>query len=290
MNQISSVLQPAEAGPDRAVTVHCLAGSSFELEVNSAETAREVAERIAAEVGHPAFLLVLTSGNCFIDQCQLLLHQVQHDEISYVVRKFGAGRVAMLWESLLEEKTLFDVAALNKTMSLTWLSNTAQPGHPTAQQPAEFVVWRRIRPKLGGHPTTQQPAEFDVWQRLRPEVGGHPTTQQPAEFDVWRQVQPELGGHPTTQQPAEFDVWRRLRPELGGRPTTSSLQSLTFGKEFNQSLEGIQLPSSLQSLTFGDDFDQRLEGIQLPSSLQSLTFGAMFNQSLEQPAKFDIWQ
>ena len=105
------------------MTVHCLADSSFELEVNSAETGREVAERIAAEVGHPAFLLVLTSGNCFIDQCQLLLHQVQHDEIWYVVRKFGAGRVAMLWESLLEEKTLFDVAALNETMSLTWLSN-----------------------------------------------------------------------------------------------------------------------------------------------------------------------
>ena len=72
----------AEAGPDRTVTVHCLAGSSFELDINSAETGREVAERIADEVGQPAGLLVLTSGDSIIDQCQLLLRQVQHDEIS----------------------------------------------------------------------------------------------------------------------------------------------------------------------------------------------------------------
>ena len=105
------------------MSVHCLAGSSFELEVNSAETGWEVTERIAAEVGHPAGLLVLTSGGCVIDQHQLLLHHVQHDEIWYVVRKLGAGRVAMLWERLLQEKTVSDVAALNETMSLTWYSN-----------------------------------------------------------------------------------------------------------------------------------------------------------------------
>ena len=94
MKQTLSVPQPAEAGPDKAkrtVSVHCLAGSSFELEVNSAETGWEVAERIAAGVGHPAGLLVLTSGGCVIDQRQLLLHQVQHDEIWYVVRRLGAG-------------------------------------------------------------------------------------------------------------------------------------------------------------------------------------------------------
>ena len=126
MKQNLSVPQPAAAGPDRAtrtVSVHCLAGSSFELEVNFAETGWEVAERIAAGVGHPAGLLVLTSGGCVIDQGQLLLHQVQHDEIWYLVRKLGAGRVAMLWERLLQERTLSDVGALNETMSLTWYSN-----------------------------------------------------------------------------------------------------------------------------------------------------------------------
>ena len=125
MKQILSVPQPAEASQDRAkqtVSVHCVAGSSFELDVNSAETGWEVAERIAAGVGHPAGLLVLTSGGCVIDQRQLLLHQVQHNEIWYVVQQLGAGRVAMLWERLLEERTLSDVAALNETMSLTWPS------------------------------------------------------------------------------------------------------------------------------------------------------------------------
>ena len=133
MKQILSTPQPAEASPDKAkrtVNVHCLAGSSFELEVNSAETGREVAERIAAGVGHPACLLVLTSGDCVIDQSQLLLHQVQHDEIWYVVRKLGAGRVAMLWKRLLKEKTLSDLAALNETMSLTWNSSQELEGIP----------------------------------------------------------------------------------------------------------------------------------------------------------------
>ena len=65
---------------------------------------------------------MLTSGGCVIDQRQPLLHQVQHDEIWYVVRRLGAGRVAMLYEHLLEESTLFHAAALNETMSLTWHS------------------------------------------------------------------------------------------------------------------------------------------------------------------------
>ncbi|CAE7335737.1 unnamed protein product [Symbiodinium sp. CCMP2592] len=129
MKQILSTPQPAEAGPDKAkhvVRVHCLAGSNLEV---------EVAERIAAGVGHPACLLVLTSGGCVIDQRQLLLPQVQHDEIWYVVRRLGAGRVAMLWERLLEEKTPSDVAALNETMSLTWYytkTSTGASNYPAA--------------------------------------------------------------------------------------------------------------------------------------------------------------
>ncbi|OLP74914.1 hypothetical protein AK812_SmicGene45402, partial [Symbiodinium microadriaticum] len=116
------------ASPDsakRTVNCHCLAGSSFELDVNC----------------DPAALLVLTCGGCIIDQRQLLLHQVQCGEIWYVVRKLGACRDAMLWECLLEEKTLCD--ALNETMSPTWFSNEKlnQGIQPTTQQPAEFDVW-----------------------------------------------------------------------------------------------------------------------------------------------------
>ena len=100
--QILSVPQPAEAGMGsfkQTVTVHCLAGSSFELEVESADTGWEVAGRIAAGVGHPAGLVVLTSGGCVIDQSQLLVDQVQHDKIWHVVRRLGAGRVATLYAS-----------------------------------------------------------------------------------------------------------------------------------------------------------------------------------------------
>ena len=106
------------------MSVHCLAGSSFELEVNSGETGWRVALRIAAGVGHPAELLMLTFGGCVIDlRLLLLLHQVLHGEITYVVRKLGVGRVAMLWERVLAGSY---VAALNKTELLTWKSRSSQ--------------------------------------------------------------------------------------------------------------------------------------------------------------------
>ena len=105
----------------QTVSVHCLAGSSFGLEVNSAETGWDVAVHIASRSGHPAETLVLTSGGCVIDQREPLLHQVQHGEITYVVQKLGAGRAFRSWQRLLEEKTLSDtdVVALNETVSLT---------------------------------------------------------------------------------------------------------------------------------------------------------------------------
>ena len=212
MKQILSTPQPAEARPDKAkrtVNVHCLAGSSFELEVNSAETGREVAERIAAGVGHPACLLVLTSGDCVIDQSQLLLHQVQHDEIWYVVRRLGAGRVAMLWERLLEEETLpdvADVAALHETMSLTWYSDQ------------------------------------DLNQGIQ-----LPSSLQSLTFgDMFDQ---SLEGIQLPSSLQSLTFGREFNQSLEGIQLPSSLQSLTFGLGFDQSLEGIHLPSSLRSLT-----------------------------------------
>ena len=162
----------------QTVNVHCLAGSSLELEINSGETGRDVAERIADRLGHPTERLVLTSGGCVIDERQPLLHQVQHEEITYVVQKLGAGGVAMRWERLLTEKTLTDVAALNENhVTDLGFRPKAQPEHRTSRQPAEFDFWRQVQPELAGHPTTRQSAEFDFWRQVQPEPGWHPTTQ-----------------------------------------------------------------------------------------------------------------
>ena len=126
----------------------------------------------------------------------------------------------MLWERLLGDKSLSDVATLNETMSLTWYSS--QELNQSIQLPGSLqslTFGFDFNQSLEGIqlPTslqtsaTRQPAQFDLRRQLRPELGGHPTAQQPAEFDAWRKVQPELGGHPTTRQPAEFDVRRQPR-------------------------------------------------------------------------------
>ena len=128
--------------------------------------------------------------------------------------KFGARRAAMLWERLLDEKTLSDVdgAALNEIMSLTWYSGRKHRSIQLyTQQPAEFDVWLCVQPVPGGHPTSEKPADFDFWPRVQPAVGGIPSTQQPAKFDVWTPFQPKLGGCPITQLPAGIDVWRNVQ-------------------------------------------------------------------------------
>ena len=276
---LQSVPQHAEAGrPDTAqqtVSVHCLAGSSFELEVNSAETGWDVAVHIASRTGHPAETLVLTSGGCVIDQHEPLLHQVQHGEITYVVQKLGAGRAARSLQRLLEEKTLSDtdVAALNETVSLTWRVNQSLQGIQLPSRPAELDVWCVVQPEPGGHPATQPPAEFDVWPRVQPELGGHPTTQQPAEFDVWRQVQPELGWHPTTQQPAEFDVWVPLQPEPEGHPTT-------------QQPAEFDVWGPLQPEPEGHPTTQQPAELDVWPRLRPEPGG---HPTTQQPAEFDVW-
>ena len=114
-----------------------------------------------------------------MDQGQLLLHQVQHDEIWHVVRRLGAGRVAMLWERLLGDKSLSDVATLNETMSLTWYSS--QELNQSIQLPSSLqslTFGFDFNQSLEGIqlPTslqtsaTRQPAEFDV--RRQPRVQG----------------------------------------------------------------------------------------------------------------------
>eukprot|EP00439_Symbiodinium_sp_Y106_P075271 s538_g14.t2 len=240
------VAQQAESGPDKAkrtVSVHCLAGSSFELE-------------------H-----------------QLLLHHVQHDEIWYVVRKLGAGRVAMLWERLLQEKTVSDVAALNETMSLTWCSNQGIQ-LPSSLQSLTFGFAFNQSLKGIQLPSSLQSLTFGGNFNQSLEGIQLPSSLQSLTFSGNFNQSLEGIQLPSGLQSLTFGF--AFNQSLKGIQLPSSLQSLTFGGHFNQSLEGIQLPSSLQSLTFGGNFNQSLEGIQLPSSLQSLTFGhGHFNQSLE---------
>eukprot|EP00439_Symbiodinium_sp_Y106_P064955 s1153_g10.t1 len=259
---LQSVPQHAEASrPDMAqqtVSVHCLAGSSFELET-----------------------LVLTSGGCVINHSEPLLHQVQHGEITYVVQKLGAGRAARSWQRLLEEKTLSDtdVVAFNETVSLTWDQSLEGIQLPSSLQSLTFG--REFNQSLEGiHlPSSLQSLTFGAMFNQSLEGIRLPSSLQSLTFG-FRFNQSVAGIQlPSSLQSLMFGTG--FNQSLQGIRLPSSLQSLTIGDRFNRSLQGIQLPSSLQSLTFGDEFNQSLESIQLPSSLQSLTFGFQFNQSLE---------
>ena len=276
---------PPQQSPDRAqqtVSVHSLAGSSFELEVNSAETGWDVAVHIASRSGHLAETLVLTSGGCVIDQREPLLHQVQHGEITYVVQKLGAGRAFRSWQRLLEEKTLSDtdVVALNETVSLTWKVNQSLRG---IQLPSSLQSLT-VNQSMEGIQLPSSLQSLTFGESFKQSLDGIqlPSSLQSLTFG-WRFNQSLVDGIqlPSSLQSLTFAFDARFNQSLEGIQLPSSLQSLTFGYHFNRSLEGSQLPSSLQSLTFGFGFNQSLEGIQLPSSLQSLTFGYCFNQSLD---------
>ena len=293
---LQSVPQHAEAGrPDTAqqtVSVHCLAGSSFELEVNSAETGWDVAVHIASRSGHPAETLVLTSGGCVIDQREPLLHQVQHGEITYVVQKLGAGRAARSWQRLLEEKTLSDtdVVALNETVSLTWKVNQSLQGIQLPSRLQSLTFGYEFNQSLEGIQLPSRLQSLTFGREFNQSLVGIqlPSSLQSLTFGAKFNQSLEGIQLPSSLQSLTFGNMFNQSPfrnmfnqSLEGIRLPSSLQSLTFGEEFNQSLEGIQLPSNLQSLTFGDKFNQSLDGIQLPSSLQSLTLGFEFSRSLE---------
>ena len=86
---------------------------------------------------------MLTSGGRVINQRQLFLHQVQHQEIWYMVRTLGAGNVAMLWERRLAGQTLSDEAApaRNESTHLE-LQPKPQPGQlPSSLQNLTFGAY-----------------------------------------------------------------------------------------------------------------------------------------------------
>ncbi|CAE7258883.1 unnamed protein product [Symbiodinium sp. CCMP2592] len=281
-----SVPQPAEAGrPDTAeqtVSVHCLAGSSFGLEVNSAQTGWDVAAHIASRSGHPAETLVLTSGGCVIEQRERLLPQVQHGEITYVVQGLGAGRAATSWQRLLTNKTLSDtdVAALRETVSFTWNVDQSLKGIQLPSSRQSLTFGRSFNQSLEGIQLPSSLQSLTFGDKFNQSLEGIqlPSSLQSLTFGYLFNQSLEGIQLPSSLKSLTFGD--KFNQSLEGIQLPSSLQSLTFGSDFNQSLEGIQLPSSLQSLTFGFHFSQILEGIQLPRSLQSLTFGWDFNQSL----------
>ncbi|CAE7233468.1 unnamed protein product, partial [Symbiodinium sp. KB8] len=85
------------------------------------------------------------------------------------------GRVVMLWEGLLQQKTLFDAVTLDETMSLTWYSSQKlDPGIHLPSRLQSLTFGERFNQSLEGIqlPNSQQPAEFDVCHCAQPEFGG----------------------------------------------------------------------------------------------------------------------
>ena len=111
----------------RPLTIHCLAGSTFELHVDDAETGLEVRERVAGSVGLSAASIMLASGDRVLDLQQPLLQQSENQEITYVVRKFGAGRAAQGIERALARAELSDDKdAMSAVAALTFGSSFNQ--------------------------------------------------------------------------------------------------------------------------------------------------------------------
>ena len=127
MKQHLSIPHPAEAGPDRAeqtVNIHCLAGSSFELDVNFAERGWEVAEPIAARQNWPRCMATCSD----IRWCS---HGILEKSAKPRHRTSQQPAEFDAWPRCQPELKL--------------------EGHPTTQQPAEIEIWRRLQPGSGGH-------------------------------------------------------------------------------------------------------------------------------------------
>ena len=95
----------------------------------------------------------------------------------------------MLWEGLLQQKTLFDAVTLDETMSLTWYSSQKlDPGIHLPSRLQSLTFGERFNQSLEGIqlPNSQQPAEFDVCHCAQPEFGGHPIAQQVCEVSLHR--------------------------------------------------------------------------------------------------------
>ena len=111
----------------RPLTIHCLAGSTFVLHVDDAETGLDVRRRVAGCAGFPTATIALTSGGCVLDLHQPLLEQIHCQELTYVVRKFGAGRAAQGIERALAGTALSDdTDAMAAVVALTFANDFNQ--------------------------------------------------------------------------------------------------------------------------------------------------------------------
>ena len=73
----------------RPVTIHSVAGSTFELRVDEAETGLDVRRRVAGSVGLAAASIVLTSGGRVLELDRPLLRQTQ----THSLTQLNGGRV-----------------------------------------------------------------------------------------------------------------------------------------------------------------------------------------------------
>ncbi|CAE7567303.1 unnamed protein product [Symbiodinium natans] len=225
----------------RPVSIHGLGGYVVEVDVDPTAPGWEVIRDVAAKVGRPAESLMLTSGGRVLDVHQPLLQQVGHDDVTYVVRHFGAGLAALSFEKALAQKALdpADASALDEVVFLTFGSRFNQSLQKV---------------KLPGDLQTLTFGE---------------------EFNK------SLEGVQLPSNLQNLTFGKMFNQSLDQVQLPSSLQTLAFGEEFNKSLENVQLPNILQTLTFGKMFNQSLQNVQLPSGLLTLAFGSRFNQSLQ---------
>ena len=259
--QVEAVASKSEG--KQKVTVHCLKGATFCLDVDTAETGFDVASRIAARTGYAyaAESLMLSSGDCVLDPRNLLLQQAPDHEITYVVRKLGAGFAARALQRVQAGQTLndADACAMAEIVALTFSLNHSME---RMQLPAN------LQTLTFGPEFNQSLESVQFPANLQTLTFGHDFNQSLESVQF-----------PANLETLTFGPEFNQRLERVQLPT--NLQTLTFGLRFNQSLESVQLPANLQTRTFGPDFDQSLENVQFPANLETLTFGPGFNQSLE---------
>ena len=149
----------------------------------------------------------------------------------FSVGKLGTGCVAMLWEHLLEEKTLLDVdvAALKETMSSTW--------YPGQELSKGTQVQSSLQSLTFGKAFSHSLDGIQLPSSLHSLTFGF-------EFDQG------LDGIQLPSSLQGLTFGSLFNRSLEGIQLPCSLQSLTFGSLFNQSIEGAQLPSVKKTPAF----------------------------------------
>ena len=146
----------------------------------------------------------------------------------FSVGTLGTGCVAMLWEHLLEEKTVLDVdvAALKQTMSSTWY-----PGQELNQGIQVLSILQSLT----------------VGKAFNHSLDGIqlPSSLQSLTFGF--EFNQSLDGIQLASSLQGLTFGSLFNRSLEGIQLPCSLQSLTFGSLFNQSIEGLNFQRQLSS-------------------------------------------